>query len=120
MQECFRAHPDVYGAELSDEDDDDDEEGGEMSIQAPVSREPATPSENNTHGEKLAHTRPEDPTDKKKAAEQTKTAKTATAQVARDHEATSESEHLIPKAAFDATERPVDEQNKVDDKKGGW
>jgi len=117
MQECFRAHPDVYGAELSD---DDDEEEGEMRTHAPMSTSPSTPSEDNTHGEKLAYTRPEDPTDEKKAAEQTKRAKAATAQVARDHEPTSESELVVPKAAFDATEQPVDEQNKQDPKKGGW
>lgn len=39
MQDCFRAHPDVYGAELSDDTEDLDDE---LALDAPApSREPA-------------------------------------------------------------------------------
>jgi len=39
MQDCFRAHPDVYGAELSDEEDDN-----EPSIAPPTSSSPSSDS----------------------------------------------------------------------------
>ncbi len=38
MQDCFRAHPDVYGAELEDEEDEIDEE---LKAQG-LSREPGS------------------------------------------------------------------------------
>jgi len=122
MQECFRKHPDVYGAELSDDADDDEEE--EIQAQAPPatasSSQPAISAAHVTGGEKLAYTRPEDPTDDNKAAQKSKRAKAAATQVAEDHEPTSESEHLVPRAAFSAVDQPVDHQNKQDPSKGGW
>lgn len=119
MQECFRKHPEIYGAELSDDaDDDEEEEKGEFQTQA--SEPAATAPAKVTTGEKLAFTRPEDPTDEKKAAEETKRAKSATEQVARDFAPESESEGVVPKAAFSAVEQEVDHQNVQDPKKGGW
>lgn len=61
MQDCFRDHPDVYSAEL----DDDEQEGQEEAA-------PAAPSD-------------------------------APSQVKEQHEPQSESDELVPKAAFDAT-----------------
>ncbi|QDS70782.1 hypothetical protein FKW77_004154 [Venturia effusa] len=120
MQDCFRAHPDIYGAELEDDEEDIQGEGGSkapvaasaeeasplpvpvsQSEQAPAPapaaqrREPAPAAKNE---ESAPAAKREDPSPSSK----TEKAKAATEQVKRDHEPTSESERLVPRAAHDA------------------
>ena len=102
MQGCFRQHPDVYGSELeADADDEDDDLAAEeapadaQSTPGPLS---STSSAKEDAGLVPDDYRPSGATDRaNRAAEQVKQA----------HEPTSESEHLVPKAAHDATEANV-------------
>lgn len=102
MQGCFRQHPDVYGSELeSDADDEEDDFSAEgvpadaQSTSGPLS---ATSSAKEDAGLVPDDYRPSGATDR---------ANKAAAQVKRDHEPTSESEELVPKAAHDATDANV-------------
>jgi intermembrane space import and assembly protein 40 len=84
MQDCFRQHPDVYGAEL---EDDDDVEGG------------APPSEQAPSAEIEASSAPE---------EARARAKEANIQVKADTIAKgelAEADALVPKAAHDAEDK---------------
>lgn len=97
MQDCFRQHPDVYGAELEDSDNSPDEDLDQPQSEAPENPEttPALPSTSQPNS--VSNPTPtDDPT------AQTARAKAATAQVSRDHGAQSESDELVPKAAHDA------------------
>lgn len=93
MQNCFREHPETYGAEL---EDDVEAEARELDG-AGQSEASATSS---SQGEKVADREPDHP-----EAVQAKRDRSnaATEQVKRDHDAMSESENLVPKAAHDAT-----------------
>ena len=97
MQDCFRDHPDVYGAELEEEDD----KPADKSVQL-----------DNTNGEQpnspLRVAPPDADVGKTRNIEEDakERAKAANAQVREDHgthEAPSESDSLVPKAAHDAT-----------------
>lgn len=95
MQTCFRAHPDIYGSEL-----DEDELAGEIdSAQADAGAEATPASPSTTKGEKVSDG-PDHP-----AAVQGKRerAQAATQQVKADHgEHTSESDEVVPKAWHDS------------------
>ena len=125
MQECFRAHPDVYPGELeSEEDDDYDEEPQNEGAGVPAMvRSGDTSSYNTSTSAAQPENSPEDPAatsaippkdssmplppkqephKSKKAEERTARAKEATEQVRKDHGgAQSESERTVPKAVKD-------------------
>lgn len=90
MQNCFREHPEIYGAEL---DDDVEAEARELDA-------PSQPEEANSQAEKVADKEP-DHSEAVQAKRERSDA--ATEQVKRDHGALSESDNLVPKAAHDAT-----------------
>ncbi|KAI4734090.1 hypothetical protein E4T50_15372 [Aureobasidium sp. EXF-12298] len=98
MQNCFREHPDVYGAEL---EDDVEAEAREQDGASPSSQseQPKMP-ESNPDAEKVA----DSGADSTKAIQgKRERSNAATEQVNRDHGLMSESENLVPKAAHDAT-----------------
>jgi intermembrane space import and assembly protein 40 len=101
MQNCFREHPDVYGAELEDDveaearEQDDAGQTGQSEHSEPPKQPKANPK-----AEKVADTGADHP-----EAIQAKRDRSdaATEQVKRDHGNMSESDSLVPKAAHDAS-----------------
>ena len=98
MQNCFREHPDVYGAELEDDVEAEAREQDDAG-QSSQSEQPKMP-ESNPDAEKVAD----------KGADHAEAipgkrerSNAATEQVNRDHGIMSESDSLVPKAAHDAT-----------------
>jgi intermembrane space import and assembly protein 40 len=107
MQDCFRQHPDIYGAELEDDEADYEGEEGASGAQvgSPEAAAPATstsaPSPQPTAVAEKAIApvaKREDPAPKSKTSK----AEAATEQVKKDHAPLSESEELVPRAAHDA------------------
>lgn len=96
MQDCFRQHPDVYGAEL-----DDDEEAPA----APVSEDAPAPQSTASAAEIEAASHPEE----KRARAKETVAETKT--VAAGQPELSESDELLPKAWHD-TESKNNETEK--------
>ncbi|KAI4716807.1 hypothetical protein E4T48_07023 [Aureobasidium sp. EXF-10727] len=96
MQNCFREHPDVYGAEL---EDDVEAEAREQDAPAGQSSQPTQP-EANPAAEKVADRGSDHPEAIQGKRERSNA---ATEQVKRDHDLMSESDSLVPKAAHDAT-----------------
>ena len=106
MQECFRAHPDIYGSEL---DDDDEDAPGLEGVETPGAPG-ANPAEA-SHGLTASRdTKPDASHDarggnardeEEKGREER--AKDASKQVKDTYEPQSESDSLVPKAAHDAT-----------------
>lgn len=102
MQNCFREHPDVYGAEL---DDDELSPEGQGDNSAAVSIESATPqvksAEFSSQDQKTSDpSRGVAPSESAVAvsSDQRERAQAATEQVRRDHGATSDEEEEVPKA----------------------
>lgn len=99
MQDCFRQHPDIYGAELDDDEAPEEGsaalEGGEVPATAVSAEEaPASPLEVPS----------EPPAGTSTAGDDTRRARAAKEQRETQHpEAISESDELVPKAAHDAT-----------------
>jgi mitochondrial intermembrane space import and assembly protein 40 len=87
MQNCFREHPDVYGAELEDEGAPPPE-GVEGEV-APA------PTAAQAEGAKPQPSQEPSATPRERA-------QAATQQVKQDHEPVSESDAVVPKAAHDA------------------
>lgn len=110
MQDCFRQHPDIYGAEL--EDDEDDYEGEEGGLKTPVDSSPdaaapatSTPASSPLPAPIYDSEETPAPASKREEPEPTtkkEKAKAATKQVKKEHEPLSESEELVPRAAHDA------------------
>ena len=108
MQNCFREHPDVYGAELDDDEAPEGEEalGSEAATSSGVDPSPASsPASSSasspapkTRGEKIA----DGPAHAGEAQGKTERAQAARGQVKADHEAVSESEEMVPKAWHDS------------------
>ncbi|KAI4131761.1 MAG: hypothetical protein LQ347_002850 [Umbilicaria vellea] len=127
MQDCFRDHPDVYGAELDDDDQDIQEEDAATPSEAPS--EPSQPTQpspspapesgagqtptaalaKSTSSKPASSSAPPpsyasadtpSPSEEKGRSDR---AKAATRQVKEEHEPQSESDELMPKAMFDAT-----------------
>ncbi|KAK3061809.1 hypothetical protein LTS18_005386 [Coniosporium uncinatum] len=120
MQDCFREHPEIYGAELEDDEEvaaaeaadatgeaapipanataslDNDASNAAPSSSASASRDPADSSR-----EKVAHNKPLNPPPADKPEKQAR-AQQATVQVKKEHETTSESDDLVPKSWHDA------------------
>lgn len=101
MQDCFRAHPDVYGSEL---EDDDTAQQQQEDPQTPSSGEVATASQIDA----ASH-----PNDKRARAKQAKT-DVATA-TAREGER-AESDELIPKAWHDTDQKNVETKAQKSEK----
>ncbi|MCJ1228019.1 Oxidoreductase [Toensbergia leucococca] len=104
MQDCFRLHPDIYGAELDSDDleepDIDSNTNAELQIAETLSTSPEATSA-------IQPIPPSSGFDKPRASsEGTNASHTngATAQIAQDNVVQSESDELVPKAAHDATE----------------
>ena len=96
MQDCFRAHPDVYGAELEPSDDDDIPEQ-EMAGPEPTSATLTASSAPSNEPSQSPSTQ--------EVREKRERAKSASQQVAREHgQGRSESEDIVPKAWHDARE----------------
>jgi len=100
MQDCFREYPDVYGAELEDEEGEEGApatpEGGEIpaaAMTATTESNPATVSPTPSHS--LVPSTGGDDTSRAQAAKQ----QTEN----RNTRAMSEGDELVPKAAHDAT-----------------
>jgi len=120
MQDCFRDHPEIYGAELEDDEEvaaaeaadatgeaapipanataslDDDASKGAPSMATSATRDSADVSR-----EKVANDKPLNPPAADKPEKQAR-AQHATEQVKKEHEATSESDSLVPKSWHDA------------------
>ena len=115
MQTCFRDHPDIYGAELEPDDEEDSEpepvEGGVPGDRAPeatpahaTARTSASPDETvSSSSPTPSSPQPSTSTDRAKAA---------TEQARSTHEPQSESDDLVPKAAFDASGAPSSKGEK--------
>jgi len=110
MQNCFREHPEIYGAEL--EDDEAPPPDALEGRSAPEAGEPATESAaapslanmDSPHGrgEKVSDHNDTAPEPEKVAGKRERAA-AATEQVKEDHSAVSESESMVPKAWHDST-----------------
>jgi len=115
MQNCFREHPDVYGAELDDDEALEGEEalGSETATSGGVEPSPASSSASSSsasspatssssapkaRGEKVA----DGPAHVEEAQGKTERAQAASGQVKADHEAVSETEEMVPKAWHDS------------------
>ncbi|MCJ1312112.1 Oxidoreductase [Agyrium rufum] len=116
MQTCFRAHPDVYGAEL-DEDEEaaenpDSQSAGLSSDGQPISTSAAvdvtsseTPNEYSQSATSATSLNSEESTSSKSptGGSATERANQAKEQVDSDHGIQSETDELVPKAAHDAS-----------------
>ncbi|MCJ1479139.1 Oxidoreductase [Lambiella insularis] len=113
MQECFRAHPEDYPAEMEEEDEEAMEEvgdgedvtrGGGGLKGRPEGEAGRVVDEK---GEVRAKAREEDVSreerGKEEAQARTDRAKAAREQVEKEHEPVSETDSLVPRAAHDAT-----------------
>lgn len=127
MQDCFHDHPDVYGAELEDDDQEVQEE--DAATPSDASSEPSQPTQpspspapesgagqtptapltrstssraasSSAPPPSHAHAEHPSPAEEKGRTER---AKAATRQVKDEHEPQSESDEMVPKAMFDAT-----------------
>ena len=118
MQGCFRKYPEVYGSELDSDADDDEEDLSVEGAPAALADSPSTST--STEGASPARTQATQPrsdpllanAEKNDAGHVPETYRhsgeaervnQATEQVRRDHEPTSESEKLVPRAAHDAS-----------------
>ena len=101
MQECFRAHPDIYGAELEDDDANPPDESAQSPSPAPADASLPTAATSATSDSQAP---PPEPSASGAGTSGTERAKAAKRQVERDHgESTGEGDGLVPKAAHDAT-----------------
>jgi mitochondrial intermembrane space import and assembly protein 40 len=120
MQDCFRQYPDVYGAEL---EDDDDEEMAEGAAPQETAQQPTAHA---TEGEQAASpapakvedadNRPAKVSDRKPSQEASPdsstvgNAKAATEQVKSHNEPLSEADEVIPKAWHDSRDASTQKQ----------
>lgn len=99
MQDCFRRYPEVYGAELEDDEDDVTADEGQTAMASNASAEP-TPAA--PRPEKVADHKPlDDPSPEHELQARKERAKVAAEQVKKEHEPESESDSVIPKAWHD-------------------
>lgn len=131
MQNCFREHPDTYGAELDDEETEAqlaaevDGEAAPMRPEAGLDAQRTSPAPSpapapetgagstpslahvdspHSKGEKVAETKPHSESDPEPAvAAKRERAQAATEQVRNDHDVVSESDKAVPKAWHDGT-----------------
>ena len=123
MQGCFRNYPEIYGSELeSDADDDEDDFSTEGAPTALADSASSTAESVNTATSHDIQPK-SDPlnanAEKRDAglvpesyrpSGATERVNKATEQVKQDHEPTSESERLVPKAAHDASDATAEKK----------
>jgi intermembrane space import and assembly protein 40 len=102
MQNCFREYPEIYGAELQEDEEDAavDESGNAIHAETAPSSASEEQPPTQPHAEKVADREPAPETERQ---EKTERAQKATAQVQRDHEPVSESPEVVPKEWHDST-----------------
>ena len=100
MQNCFREHPDVYGAELEDDVEAEAREQDDAANATTGQSKQPTQPEANPDAEKVADGGADHPEAIQGKRERSNA---ATEQVKRDHGYMDESDSLVPKAAHDAT-----------------
>jgi intermembrane space import and assembly protein 40 len=117
MQNCFREYPEIYGAELDQEEEDEDVAVDLAQPEAGNSTDSATSSKTKDPAhQEHADSAPRDESNAKKdhsmvpesyrpnnSDSKTEEAQKATEQVMREHKPESESDTLVPKASHDAT-----------------
>jgi intermembrane space import and assembly protein 40 len=100
MQDCFRAHPEMYGSELEDDEDDVEEELQEREHAAKSEQESPSPAPEIAATKSIPqHTN----TDKKPNEEPQRTIISAVGD--SKPQSSDEAAELVPKAAFDATSK---------------
>ena len=109
MQDCFREHPDVYGGELEEDVEGiEGDAGAEVGVEGEGGGLPAAATKATDEGGPAPATATTPEKDGDEGKDATQRAKRATEQVRSEHSDTpSESEELVPKAAFDATDAKV-------------
>ena len=107
MQGCFREHPDIYGAEL---EDDEAPEAAPVAAEGEDVTAAAAAAATSSATPDLGSPPPSESTPSSSAVPVGAPDDTARAQAAKEHmekshsaEAASESDELVPKAAHDAT-----------------
>lgn len=117
MQDCFRQYPEVYGAELEDDDEDDESQtqkqspGEELGSVAAEGKDTATPTQSvsstpagDTAAHKVAAQKPGTPTLTPEEIQQKRQrAKSAAEQVKSEQPILSETDEAVPKAWHDTT-----------------
>jgi intermembrane space import and assembly protein 40 len=99
MQECFRKYPEVYGAELEDEEGEEGADGAPAAVAAQGGK-PVEESKGAAEAAPVPTPAPE-PTKEQGKAEKIERAKPTMEQVKREHEPLSEADEAIPKAWHD-------------------
>jgi len=109
MQNCFREHPEMYGAELEDEEAPSSETSNEQPVPA-SSPAPSLADMESPHGrgEKVSDHTNASPDPANVVSGKRERALAATQQVKQDHDAVSESESAVPKAWHDSTASETD------------
>lgn len=106
MQNCFREHPDMYGAELEPDEEmppqQDQPVPGEQPGSTPAPAPAAAASTAPSRGEKVADHTNGGPDSEKAVAEKRQRAIAATEQVKGSHTELSETETAVPKAWHDS------------------
>lgn len=102
MQDCFRAHPEMYGSELEDDEDDVEEELREMEHAASSGQDAPSPAPE-VAATKSAPQSTDIATDKKPVEEPHRDMLSAVAD--GKPKSGDEGGELVPKAAFDATSK---------------
>jgi intermembrane space import and assembly protein 40 len=98
MQDCFRQHPEMYGAELEDDEDEVEQELRAREV-AKVAERPSIPPKSQTQDTTPAKAAQES---EPKVAE---AHRDSSAAVAKGPLAGDEGGELLPKAAYDATSK---------------
>lgn len=106
MQDCFRAHPDVYGAELEDDEDEAAVEGTESEIPEATAGTPSDPQPPTRTPEGGKTPSPKSPEDEavEGMLKSREAAQKATEEVRQTQKPLSESDEVVPKAWHDTTE----------------
>ncbi|KAF2205750.1 hypothetical protein GQ43DRAFT_436768 [Delitschia confertaspora ATCC 74209] len=100
MQNCFREYPEIYGAELQDDEEPAvDQDGQPIPAEAEVASAGSSPAPI-SQAEKVVDRQP---TPEHVEQEKKERAQAATTRVARDHEPVSESSEVLPKEWHDTT-----------------
>ncbi|KAJ5562348.1 hypothetical protein N7535_003200 [Penicillium sp. DV-2018c] len=109
MQDCFRQYPDVYGAELEDDDEPQSDAQSDAPAPAPAPQSDApkpeipTPAEPEPHHPDMVLDASNKPTENQTSAEETNAQ--VKAEAIADSNNNAEGDTLVPKAAHDTEEK---------------